>query len=152
MRVVYDEANPPPKGGLECKDKSLTRQSEAADADINVIVKRFEQTGVMPVDQREALFMDVSDVGDFRQIRDHVNFVNEAFMQLPAELRARFDNDPSVFLDFTSDPANRSELVKLGLLPKEVETTPPISAASSPAGSPSAGGVKEPPVEGPGGP
>ena len=40
----------------------------------------------------------------------------EAFMTLPAVVRARFANDPAGIFTFLQDPANRDEAVKLGLI------------------------------------
>jgi hypothetical protein len=37
-------------------------------------------------------------------------------MALPADIRFRFLNDPGRFVDFCSDPANRDEMSKMGLL------------------------------------
>ena len=39
----------------------------------------------------------------------------EQFAALDAAVRSRFDNDPAKFLEFTADPANADEMVKMGL-------------------------------------
>ena len=36
-------------------------------------------------------------------------------MTMPADVRARFNNDPALFVDFCSDEANLDEMRKLGL-------------------------------------
>jgi Chlamydia-phage Chp2 scaffold (Chlamy_scaf) len=57
-----------------------------------------------------------------------------AFMQLPADIRTRFNNDAGAFVDFCSDENNRAEAEKLGLVP----ATP---VATNPA--PEGGGVAQ---------
>lgn len=116
---LYHAYDPPPAVDLECKDRSLTQQSEAKDADINTIVARFEKTGILPAAQREGLFLDVSNMPDYRQALDQVNQTNQYFMTLPAKTRLRFNNDAAEFLDFISDGNNKNEAIELGLLPKE---------------------------------
>src|SRR5229473_1881652 len=101
-RVVYHDGFLPPNVGTGGEElpfgESFTRQSEANDADINVVIRRFVSTGVMPVNTREALFMDVSDVGDFRKVRGHIEHATTFFMSLDAKVREFFRNDPAEFL------------------------------------------------------
>jgi phage internal scaffolding protein len=53
----------------------------------------------------------------------------DSFLALPAKVRARFDNDPALFVDFASDEANRDELKALGLLREEAV----VAAVTSPS-------------------
>lgn len=127
---VYDEYSAPHGAGTVCKEPSLTRQSEAKDADINNIVARFTQTGMVPVVEA-GRFADVSEVGDFRAVRDHINAVTDEFMQLDARVRARFDNDPARLIDWLADPANEAEAEKLGLVEKVVDPVVALDAAEA---------------------
>lgn len=113
-------------------DPGRTRQSEKAACDINRIMKRYEKTGVVPQNVRPLLYLDVSQMGDYRSALHNVELVEEVFMQQPPDLRSRFDNDPAAFLDWTSDPANRDELVELGLLPGEGVVEPVEGAVTPP--------------------
>lgn len=117
-----------PFGGVDrptvCKEKSLTRQAGAEEADINFIMKRYEKTGVLPLETQERVFADVSELGSFREAMDVVRAAEESFMSLPARVRARFENDPVAFVDFCSDPGNRDELVQLGLVEPAAEAAP----------------------------
>lgn len=95
---------------------SMARQSHKQEADINFIVGRYMRGGGLP-QVRGAFYGDVSDVpSDYREALDVVQRSREAFMQLPAKVRARFENDPAEVLDFIRDPANRDEAIELGLL------------------------------------
>lgn len=117
-------------GPTVCREPTLTKQSEAAATDINVIMKRYEQTGLLPQAVREAVFTDVSQVGDFRTALEVIRVAQEGFMQLPAQVRAEFRNDPAEFVDFCSDPGNRARMVELGLV--EAETPKPGVEAVKP--------------------
>lgn len=108
--------NLPPSTPYEEHSPGRTRQEDKAAADINHIMAKYERTGLLPVTNREAFFADVSNAPDYRTAIERVHAVEDAFMQLPAKVRARFNNDPSSFLDFTADPANRDEMVKMGLI------------------------------------
>lgn len=124
----YDER--PDVVGTVNKEPSLTRQSEKNDADINVILARYEKTGIIPVDQREALFLDVSQLDDYQTVLEHVRRTEEFFARLPATTRAAFDNSASVFLDQAVDPLQRGKLVELGLL--EADASPKAAEAPAP--------------------
>lgn len=117
----YDQGDVSKKTGLECKDKSLTLQSQAAEADINTILKRFGVTGQLPMPERLPVFQDFAEIFDFRTALDQVREAQRLFMQVPADVRGRFQNDPQRFVEFCSDPANQDELVKLGLAPARVD-------------------------------
>lgn len=114
--------------------KSMTRQSDAEGADINVIMKRAEKTGVIPVYTREALFTDVSGIGSYREALELMRVANEGFLALSPAIREKFGNDPVAFLDFTSNPANLPELQSMGLLATpEGEPVVEEKAATPPA-------------------
>lgn len=110
-------------------EKVITRQSEADAVDVNQLMKRLERTGELPP-PGAAVYADVSEFGDFRSVQDQVNLANAQFMQLPAEIRRRFDNDTATFLDFVST-ADKAALEAAGLVQKAPEA--PGAAATPPA-------------------
>lgn len=101
---------------LECKDPSLTQQNFKDEVDINVLLERFRVTGQMPQGVVLPTYGDFTGLSDYRTALDAVNRARDSFMMLPANLRARFGNDPQAFLDFVSDESNRAEAEKLGLV------------------------------------
>lgn len=112
----YDVDEVSRETGLRCLAKSLTVQSQAEEADINVIVKRFGITGRLPDPVSIPSFGDFEGVSDFRSALHITMDAEAAFMKMPAGLRKRFANDPAIFLDFFNDPSNLDEAVKLGLV------------------------------------
>lgn len=102
--------------GLVCKDKSLTVQDQAEEADINVLVERFGVTGQIPQKVRMPTYGDFTGVNNYQDALNAIMEAERSFMQLPAKVRQRFNNDPQEFLDFCEDPANLEEAQKLGLV------------------------------------
>jgi phage internal scaffolding protein len=112
---------------------SLTIQSQAEDADLNIIMRRFGITGKMPENVRLPEYGDFTQITDYRSALESVRMANEAFMEIPAEIRARFQNDPQQFLEFTTNEKNLDELRKMGLAkPLQPTITPPPATPGPP--------------------
>ncbi|AXH73927.1 MAG: internal scaffolding protein [Microviridae sp.] len=105
---------------LTCEDLSLAVQSERDECDINTIVKRFGLTGQLPSGVRMPTYEDFTGVFDFQSAANAIALAHESFDTMPAEVRARFNNNPAAFVDFCSDERNRLEAEKLGLVPVSV--------------------------------
>lgn len=115
--TIYDHSNPvSPHGGI-----SLTDQQYLDECDINRILKTYGATGKLPVTIKSGVSGDFSELGDFQSCLDKINRAKDEFAALPAELRARFGNDPVSYVDFVLDPANTDECIKLGLKVRSVE-------------------------------
>lgn len=125
FRLIPGEVERRPDGtlrvALKCKDPSRAKQSEFKGTDIQEIIRKYDATGVLPTTGREGLFIDVSEVGDYREAMELVRNAERFFSQLPAEIRTRFNNDAAEYLDFVSDSGNFAEAQKLGLVPADVE-------------------------------
>lgn len=107
---------------LSC-EATRTQQQFKDEVDINNIAKNFGMTGRLPENVRMPSFGDFVDVVDYQTALNASRRAMDSFMQMPAEVRFRFQNDPQQFLEFCSNDANREEAVKLGLVP-----SPPIPA------------------------
>ncbi len=98
--------------------KGRTKQSFKDETDINMILKRYNKTGVLThVSQRPGSFLDLASMPDYRTALHNVHEAEALFNSLDAKVRAEFGNDAAAFLDFAVEPDNAPELVKLGLLP-----------------------------------
>lgn len=105
-----------------------TEQSHAKACDINLIMKRYEKTGIIAhAKQYAGHYGDFTGATDYQECIARVQEADEAFMSLPASIRKRFDNDPGLYFDFATNPANHDELVKLGLLQAEMREETPVS-------------------------
>lgn len=122
--------------GLSCPpEEDKTQQQFKDEADINEIVRRFGLTGQLPEAYAAPQSGDFTGITDFHTAMNAVTQAQEKFMQIPAEIRARFSNDPARLIDFVSDERNRDEAQKLGLIPKPPETTRPETVAQSAPGT-----------------
>ena len=112
----YDTMEASNVSALFCEDPSLAQQHARDESDINTIVKRFGLTGELPSGVRAPTYGDFADVTDYHTAMNAVIAAHESFMQLPADVRTRFNNDAGAFVDFVSDDSNRAEAEKLGLV------------------------------------
>jgi len=143
--VVYSYFDPPPKVYCDCSESpSLTKQSMKDECDINLMMARYQATGVMPSGmlpgQREAAFGDFSEGFDYMEAQSRILKAQEAFQSLPSRVRERF-GDPSEIIEFLADPGNLEEAIKLGLVEKPAGAAPAEPAVSAGEGAPAAGGT-----------
>lgn len=124
----YDVDQASFESGLTCPEPSLAQQQFAEEADINTIVNRFGLTGELPTGVRAPTYADFSGVFDYHTAMNVVVAARDAFAQMPANVRARFGNDPGAFVDFVSDSGNRAEAEKLGLVVSQ--PSPPDAVAA----------------------
>jgi len=145
--MVYTSIDPPPKVYLDCSvgGPSMTVQSFQAETDINVIMARYEKTGLVPdalaPDRRELVFGDFSGPLDFQSCQERVVAAELEFGRLPARVRERFGNRVGPLLAFLEDPQNLKEAQDLGLVPVvapgpvgEVPAAVPVVAPVVPLG------------------
>lgn len=114
--------------------KSLTKQSEADACDINQIVHRYINTGVIEhLREKPDVFMDLGTQLEFQDALELVRNAQYSFAIMPAEIRGRFDNDPAKFLAFVDE--NDDFLFKLGIAPApESGAAEAAAAVAAPAG------------------
>lgn len=114
-----------------------TKQSFKAECDINVIMERYQKTGVLDFAQKhEAQYGDCTGL-DFTAAMQVVVDARNMFNDLPSSVRARFGNDPAQLLDFVQHPENREEAIKLGLVqPMTAQAPLPPEPSKPAAGAP----------------
>ena len=121
-------------GNLVPADKdheSKTIQNLPFPTDINQIVSRYRETGILGSPQNasnmQPLFVDISGITNLQDAQNKVIAAREAFESLPAKVRNRFQNNPQAFVDFMGNPENKEEAIRLGLIKKaaaKVSDTP----------------------------
>lgn len=130
-------------------EPSLTQQQFVRECDINFIVAQNEKTGLLThVNHRTPQFGDFGDATDYQSALNYLQEADNAFMSLPADVRARFQNDPAQLLDFLTDVNNADEAVKLGLAvvkPKADGDVSPFGPTPEPVSSKKA--PKTPPTQ-----
>lgn len=134
MQVVSKRADGSKSVKLMFHDKegkplyvSKVKQSFKEECDINNIVNRFRRTGVLPPPPPDTLkYGDFSDVGTFQDAMIRAQEAKDMFMDIPAKIRAKFDNDVGKFLEYADAPHNYDELVELGLVDPKLTPKPNV--------------------------
>lgn len=107
--------------GLQCNDKSLAQQQFKDTNNPNYLIERFltgQDLSIFNV-RAGAQFGDFTRVpGSFHEAATAVADARSAFLELPAHIRSRFNNDPGQLLDFIGNSKNRDEAIELGLISK----------------------------------
>lgn len=131
---IYSRFDRPQTPGLTCEDESLTQQQFKDECDIDCILRRYDQTGVLvdPLSERRlAQFGDFSNLPSFAEYQNRLAEVSEYFMSLPPEVRSNFANDIGTFIEAIGNPDNESKLIELGILEKVSSEPLESSVASS---------------------
>jgi phage internal scaffolding protein len=135
---------------LDNFEATRTKQAFKKDADINNIMAKYQKTGALTHYNRfSAQYGDATGI-DFQNAMNLVQDVQEMFMELPSELKRRFNQDPEGFLDYVQNPDNAEEMAELGLRERRendpvdgsAETVPPVRSQAAEAATPPA----EPPA------
>lgn len=111
----------------------LTKQEFREEADVNVMMKRMILTGQPPLSASTLapIFADVSDIGCYADVLRRVVAADAAFMELPPEIRTRFNNSPAELVEHLQDGNTLAEVIRTHLkLPPSVaapvlEAVPP---------------------------
>ena len=114
----YDKDAASNESGLACEEPSLAQQHFKDECDINNILRQFNITGLLPESPLSPRDGDFSGIGDYHTALNRVIAAQDEFDALPAQIRARFDNDPANLIEFLDDDANRPEAEALGLVNK----------------------------------
>lgn len=133
------------KPGIKFDQPSQTLQSFKNDADINCIIARYENTGVLvdptvPV-SRTPQFGDYSEMPSYQEAQNVIVAANNAFYSLASNIRERFGNDPAAYFEFVQSLEKGSEsyaeAIRLGIIDK------PLDGASEVPPRPAEGSGKE---------
>lgn len=106
---------------------TMASQASADEVDINKIMARVQKGQTVLGSDGEPFYGDVSDLGGLQEALMKVQEAEDLFMQYPAEVREKFENNPVNMIGFLEDPANLDEAIKMGLIkPKPAPPTPPV--------------------------
>lgn len=113
--------------GLACEEPTLAQQHYKEECDINTILQKFSITGILPEAPLSPRYGDFSGISDYHTALNTVMAAKDEFMTLPAQIRARFENDPAKLIEFLQDEKNRPEAEELGLV--EIAAAEVVEAA-----------------------
>lgn len=91
------------ESALICEEETRTQQQFKEECDINTLVERFGLMGTWPQDLRIPLASEFHDVFDYQSALNQLIEADEAFMAIPAPIRAQFQNDAGKWVEYMSD-------------------------------------------------
>jgi len=131
IRKPYDKSVPVRK---TFPKPTMTKQSFQDECNINSIMKKYEQTGLISHTKNvQGSYGDFTNVEDYHAAINRVHAAENAFMALPSQIRKKFNNDPAAMLAFLDDPSNRKEALELGLIAQEPSDIASEAKQSKPA-------------------
>lgn len=102
------------------KGSSRTKQCFKDECDINKIMMKYRKTGILTdLIKTNPYYGDFSHPADYLEAIAIVRRADMQFNSLNAHIRNRFKNDPELFLEFVTNPDNKEEMRRLGLLKPE---------------------------------
>lgn len=92
------------------EDEGCTHQEQKDDCDINNILEKYRRTGVVNhLNKYGEQYGDFTQI-DYQTAQNQVATVNSMFADLPAQERARFNNEPQQFLEFIAQQSNIDDM------------------------------------------
>lgn len=132
MIELSERENGSRRVAISLPTESRVEQAHTNAVDINSIVRKYRATGYLPDPVLHAVYGDFSGDNDFHTIQSKLSRAREQFLQLPADIRTLFKNDPALLIDFVNDPNNQKASEEMGLLPRTEDTQAKLKPAEPP--------------------
>jgi len=103
-----------------------TQRAFKDETDVNKIIAKYKKTGQWThVTNKTGTYADMTEIGDYQAALQTTINAEMAFMKLPSEVRAKFENNPGQLIEFLKDEKNNEEAIRMGLRnkPTKKETT-----------------------------
>lgn len=92
----YDRDEVSKNTALISDSETLTQQNFRDETDLNIMIRKY---GVLPVSEVNWKEFDATVIPqDYQQLQNMLREADQAFLDLPAEVRKAADNDPQKFL------------------------------------------------------
>lgn len=106
--------------GITFDKTSRTKQSMKDDVNINLIMARYAKTGTLThVNELQGFYGEFHEVTDYQTALNLINEADDSFSELPAKIRAMFENDPQQLVEFVQDDKNYEKALDLGLISQD---------------------------------
>lgn len=134
-QIISKELSARPRGGrrvITINDEPTKTQTQFKDeTDVNIIMRKYRSTGqITHLSNKQGMYIDTENMSSYQEALHTVMKSRETFMQLPSEIRKRFQNDPQQLIDFLGNQENYEESIKLGLRNKK--DLPEMQASKEP--------------------
>ena len=144
---IFSAANLGPRVQVHFEGKGRTKQAPLRETDINWIMKKYVKTGLIDHLSRHGAEYGFASSVTFHEAMNVVTKAEQMFLDLPAEVRVRFEGKPGAFLDFVQNPENQEEMIELGLA-KRIKGVPAVGAEAAPVAESAPITPEDPVVEG----
>lgn len=124
---------------VDTGDETIVEQHHEESTNINKIIARYRNTGMLPRSAQQGVYMDVSEVGDFMDTRLQMAAALERFNNLPPNIRDEFA-DAGEFMEYVerqqkladqaakeAAPGAAEKPVEAPPEPKPEQNTPPAA-------------------------
>jgi phage internal scaffolding protein len=128
----YDTDAASNESGLACEEPTLAQQHFKEECDINTILQKFNITGLLPESPLSPRYGDFTGIGDYHTALNRVIEAQEGFEALPAQIRARFNNNPAELIEFLDNEENMAEAIDLGIVEKPAAAEAVEAAVKTP--------------------
>lgn len=113
-----------------------TQQFLGDEVDINTIMAKYATHQVLPrLQGGPGMYGDFTGVTDYHTALIQIEEAQQAFMDLPAKIRNRFENEPQQLITFLENEDNLDEARELGLVEPSADHIPTREETPSPANS-----------------
>jgi phage internal scaffolding protein len=125
--------NPPSRCWFETTGDSMTQQHFAEESEINNILRSHDRNGVIEhIHRGNAIYGDFSNITDFSDALHQIKEAQQEFLNIPSEIREKFQNDAGQFFKFASNPDNLQELRDMGLANPQQSVAMPADIPANP--------------------
>lgn len=105
---------------------SRCKQADSQAANINVIMRRWREKGIVPKGHLNPRYGDFASGLTYHEALNRLKVAEGEFARLPSAVRKHCKNDAGEFLDMVNDPDRREELEDLGLVEALVPDKEPV--------------------------
>jgi phage internal scaffolding protein len=120
----------PPRCFFDTEGESMTQQHFQEESEINNILRSHDRNGIIEhIHRGNAIYADFSEITDFSDALHQIKEAQQEFLNIPSEIREKFQNDAGQFFKFATNPDNISELRKMGLANPEPSVAMPTENA-----------------------
>lgn len=107
-------------------EESLTQQQFKDECDINnIMAQALKGQQITHLNRSQGTYSEMTQYNfNYHEALTIVTKAEQAFDDLPSNLRERFENDPNKLIMFLEDPANREEAENLGIVNRKAQLTP----------------------------
>lgn len=129
--MIRSGYSPRKRVGIDFAERGKTVQYFKDECDINNILTKYENGDpTLWTTKSRPRYGDFSEVVDYQTAQNALIQANTAFMELSAEIRAQFGNDPAKFVEFCMNQDNLEEMRRMGLAPEAQEIPAEIMKAN----------------------